>query len=86
MTDMRTLMKKIETGQMKKSLNDWLALEGVTQKEFAAKAWLSPAAVNRYVKRGVTPNLYSALCMAQALDITVEQLINGPEDEKHAKD
>ena len=48
---------------------------GLTVRDFCAKCGISTPAYNYYVNRGGMPNLYTAMAIAGAFGLTLDQLI-----------
>lgn len=80
-------METINTRQFSRTLRKWIYSKGYeTIHAFIRETEMENTKVYQYTTGRNLPSLPVALRLAQALDITVEQLISGPEDEKHAKD
>lgn len=77
-------MGAINTKQFSRTLRKWINARGYeTIAAFTRTADLENTKVCQYATGRNLPSLPAAVALAQALGITVEQLISGPEDENH---
>jgi transcriptional regulator with XRE-family HTH domain len=65
------------SGQFNERLQQALSRSGMTQKELAAKAGVTEAAISHYLKGDRLPRFAVAVKLAEALNVTVEELMSG---------
>ena len=58
------------------NLRDILKEYGMTQKDLADESGLSETTISRYVKKQRIPNMKAIVNIANALDLTTDELIN----------
>ena len=67
----------------RKILRDELDYQGLTVKELAAKSQVTKGAIDSYLgKQASMPPADTAVRIASALGVTVEYLINGPDNDR----
>jgi transcriptional regulator with XRE-family HTH domain len=59
-------------------LRQWREFKGLEQTEIAARMGLARQQVSRWERGETSPNVWDALDLAGILEVTVEQLANGP--------
>ena len=58
------------------NLRDILKEYGMTQKDLADESRLSETTISRYIKKQRIPNMKAIVNIANALDLTTDELIN----------
>ena len=58
------------------NLRDILKEYGMTQKDLADESGLSETTISRYIKKQRIPNMKAIVNIANALDLTTDELIN----------
>ena len=65
-----------------KWLSTWRKRLGLTQIELGIKAEIDPNMISRYERNTAIPSLETIRRLAKGLNITVDELLNGPKDGK----
>lgn len=58
-------------------LKELLAKEKMSQSKLAIELDVSPEAINRWLKFKGTPNLFSAMAIAETLNVSLDYLVYG---------
>lgn len=78
-------MAEINSKQFSRTLRRWIYAKGYdTIYAFIRETGIESTRVYAHAAGKHLPSLTTALELARALGITVEQLVNGPEGEEHA--
>ena len=67
-------------------LKDELSYQDITQKELAEKTGISVNTIRGWFSKDLVPDVFNAVKIAQALNLSVEYLVTGQNDNKAAKE
>lgn len=67
-------------------LKDELSYQSLTQKELAEKTGISVNTIRGWFSKDLVPDVFNAVKVAQALDITVEYLVTGINENQAEKE
>ena len=58
----------------------WRQIRGLTQLQLGERTGIDPNMISRYERETATPSLENVKRLALGLDISVDELLNGPDD------
>lgn len=67
-------------------LKDELCYQGLTQKELAEKTGISVNTIRGWFSKDLVPDVFNAVKIAQALNVSVEYLATGIDNNQAAKE